>query len=257
MRQTLIIANFKMNYGPMDGHEYIHKLEFFLQKKKPLVDNIAIAVPFITIPYVLPHHHDEIKDIDNSIKIGAQNCCWELSGNFTGEISPVMLDEIGVEYVLLGHSDRRNLFHETDELINKKVKLILENTEFLKPIIIIGEFEEKQGFEFVNKQLNTCLNNLGNKRLDEIIIAYEPAWAIGKEEAVSPEYAQENIGKIRKELAKMFSEDIAKKITLLYGGSVTEKTLSGLLSKKDIDGVLVGRIGLDPKRFAEFITHKK
>ena len=200
--------------------------------------DIIVAPTFVSIPAV----YEVLRD--SNIKIAAQNMYYEDEGAFTGEISWKMLKEVGVEYVILGHSERRNIFGETDELINKKVKKALEIG--MKPILCVGEkLEERENeltYAVVETQIRKGLK--GIKDIENVIIAYEPVWAIGTGKVATPNQAQEVHKFIRNLLAKMYSKEIAEKIRILYGGSIKPNNFFNLIIQPDIDGGLVGGASL-------------
>jgi triosephosphate isomerase len=202
--------------------------------------DIYIAPVFVAL--------DRVREVVSSsnIKLAAQNMYYEDSGAFTGEVSPKMLKELGVQAVIIGHSERRRIFGETDELINKKIKKTL--AEGLTPIFCIGEtLEERQkGLTFcvLEKQVREGLYGLNADDVKKVVIAYEPVWAIGTGVVATPEQAQEAHEFVRLLLAKMFGEEVAESVTILYGGSVTPENFFGLFVKPDIDGALVGGASL-------------
>lgn len=187
-----------------------------------------------------------------SVKIGAQNCHQAESGAFTGEISAQMLKSIGTEYVILGHSERRTYFGETNEIINKKVLSALKNG--LKVVLCVGESlqirEEKREEEFVTEQLKACLSGIPGNLLSNVIIAYEPMWAIGTGKTVDPSLADKMALTIKKFTQRTFSKDVA----VLYGGSVNAQNINDFLSFESIDGALVGGASLNPQSFLDIIN---
>lgn len=188
-------------------------------------------------------------------KLGAQHCHWEESGAFTGEISPSFLQDLNVEYVAVGHSERREYFGETDEMVNKKTQAIFRH--HMKPIVCIGEtLKERQQNETLNvieRQVKKTLEGQLREDLGEMIWAYEPRWAIGTGKNATPEQAQEVANYIRGLNAKILDGAIANQMRILYGGSVTEATAKSFLSLGDVDGLLVGGASLDPARFSAII----
>ncbi len=208
---------------------------------------IMIAPPFTVLPIV-----QKLTE-GTPIKLGAQNACWAKEGPFTGEISPIMLKELGVEYVILGHSERRHLFGETDEIISKRVEGVYKCG--LIPILCVGEtLEERKNYktlEVVGKQLFEGLKKLEKIEAKSIVIAYEPVWAIGTGINATPEEAEQVHLFIREKLKDIFSKEIVENIRILYGGSVSPFNIKDLMKKPNIDGVLVGGASLDPYKFLE------
>jgi triosephosphate isomerase (TIM) len=189
------------------------------------------------------------------IKLGAQNCHWKDEGAFTGEISLPMLKEIGVDYVIIGHSERRQYFAETDENINRKAAAIYQAG--LTPIICVGEkLEEREAnrtAEVITQQVSVCLKELPAEKVAASVIAYEPVWAIGTGKTASKEQAQEAHALIRGLVARMYSPEVAEKVRIQYGGSVKPENARQLMGMPDVDGALVGGAALDPESFASII----
>ncbi|MDR3281630.1 MAG: triose-phosphate isomerase, partial [Endomicrobium sp.] len=187
----------------------------------------------------------------------AQNIFWEQKGAFTGEISPVMLKDIGCSYVIVGHSERRQYFGESDEIVNKKIKVAIETG--LVPIVCIGEtFEEKKNditFKVIEKQLKKGLARLDMEQADLVILAYEPVWAIGTGKIATPEQAQSVHAFIRETYAKMYNSSIAEKIRIIYGGSVSSVNIYEFIKNSDIDGGLVGGASLEVDSFTKIIKN--
>ena len=211
---------------------------------------IVIVPPFTAIPKV-----SELVTQTQNIKVGAQNMHWERSGPFTGEISPAMLRELFVRYVVLGHSERRAMFGETDEIVNRKVRAAYE--EVLRPILCVGETleqrEKGQVEKVLSSQLRGSLAGVEAKELHETVIAYEPVWAIGTGKTATAGQAQEAHAFIRQILREISDEATAEKIRIQYGGSVKPDNARTLLSQPDIDGALVGGASLDPRSFAQIV----
>jgi triosephosphate isomerase len=244
MRKPFIAGNWKMHKTAGDAVKFIKKLK----KKEIPSDRDVLLCPTFTC---LSEAYKAIKD--SKIKLGSQNMHFEEKGAFTGEISALMLKEIGVEYVILGHSERRHIFNEDDEFINKKVKSALEHG--LKPILCVGETlkERKKGQmkEVVSKQIVSGLQ--GVSKLDDVVIAYEPVWAIGTGVNATPEEAEEAHSLIRKLVAREFSKKEADELRILYGGSVKPENVKDIMKQEDVDGVLVGGASLDVEKFYELI----
>jgi len=247
MRKQIIAANWKMN---MLQAEAVRFVKTFLIEIDISDVEIVIVPPFTAIAKV-----NEALGNAQNIKVGAQNMHWERSGAVTGEISAAMLRDLFVRYVVLGHSERRRLFGETDEIVNRKVRAAHEAT--LRPIVCVGETLEQRDYGNVEKilsiQLRGSLAGLEPKELQETVIAYEPVWAIGTGRNATPAQAQEAHVFIRRILREMSDDATADRIRIQYGGSVKPENARELLSQADIDGALVGGASLDPRSFAEII----
>uniref|UniRef100_A0A832MQD4 Triosephosphate isomerase n=1 Tax=Pseudothermotoga hypogea TaxID=57487 RepID=A0A832MQD4_9THEM len=202
---------------------------------------IVVCPPFVSLTDVV-----EITRGTN-ISVGAQNCHFERSGAFTGEVSAAMLKAIGIEYVIVGHSERRKYFNETDEMINRKVKSVL--SEGMKPILCVGETKEERekGLTFcvVEMQIRHALYGLSRQEVENIVIAYEPVWAIGTGVVAKPEQAQEVHRFIRKLLSELYDTKLAESIPILYGGSIKPDNFFAIMAQPDVDGGLVGGASLD------------
>ena len=226
-------------------------VETFLRDCGEIIDvEVVIVPPFTAIAKVM-----EALGRAHNIKVGAQNMYWEKSGAFTGEISAALLRDLFVHYVVLGHSERRTLFGETDEMVNRKVRAAHEAT--LRPIVCIGETLEQRDKGNVEKilsiQLRGSLAGLTPKELQETVIAYEPVWAIGTGRNATPQQAQEAHAFIRKTLREMADDTTAERVRIQYGGSVKPENARELMSQSDIDGALVGGASLDPRSFAQIV----
>ena len=246
-RKAFIAGNWKMNMTAESGKQLITEL-------KPLVKGakceIALCVPAILIPAM-------VKAAKGSkIKIGAQNVHFAKSGAYTGEISADMLKEYGVKYVIIGHSERRQYFGETDQTVNKRTLAALENE--LTPIVCVGEtLEEREGNKtekVLARQLETGLN--GIEDITKVVIAYEPVWAIGTGKTATDGQAQETIAYIRKKLGKLFGVRNANKVRIQYGGSMNANNCKGLMAQPDIDGGLIGGASLKTD-FATIVNYDK
>ncbi len=193
----------------------------------------------------------------SKIDLGAQDMHYESEGAFTGEISPLMLKDMGCRYVILGHSERRTLFKETDELINRKVLAALKFS--MIPIVCIGETlaerEERKAFEVVKKQFDHSLANLESEEMDRIIIAYEPVWAIGTGRTATPEQAEQMHTYIRRLLHEKCGNEMAGKVRILYGGSVKPDNIAQLIEKPNVDGALVGGASIKAESFIQIVTN--
>ena len=248
MRKKVIAGNWKMNMLPNEAIEYIQDFEGLV---KDTEHEVILCVPYIDLFYCLMNAQG------TNIKIGAQNMHWAENGAYTGEVSPKMLKSIGVEYVIIGHSERRAQFSENDETVNKKVKAAFENE--LKPIVCVGESleqrEEGVTEEVITSQTRLALEGLTKEQVKNTIIAYEPIWAIGTGKTATSEDANNSVKAIRAEIAKIYGEDVAEEIIIQYGGSVKSSNAKELFTTSDIDGGLVGGASLKPDEFAKFVNY--
>ncbi len=248
MRRKVIAGNWKMNMLPNEAMAFIEGLA-------PLVKNtdaeVILCVPYTDLFYSL------LTAQETNIKIGAQNMHWEESGAYTGEVSGQMLKSIGVEYVIIGHSERRQYFNETDETVNKKIKAAFANE--LKPIVCVGETLEQREVgkteEVITAQTKIALDGLTEEQVENTIIAYEPIWAIGTGKTATAEDANNSIKAIRNEIAKNYGQNIADKVIIQYGGSVKASNAKELFSTSDIDGGLVGGASLKVEEFANIVNY--
>ncbi|MFN3406154.1 MAG: triose-phosphate isomerase [Caldimicrobium sp.] len=252
MRKKLFIGNWKMNGTIKEAKEYFERFLTFLIGNNMQDRVIGIAPPFTSLYYV----SSLLKG--TNIVLCAQNAHFEEKGAYTGEISPVMLKELGVQYVILGHSERRHLFGESDELINKKIKGVLNHG--LIPILCVGETlkerEEGTTFQRIEIQLKAGLTFERELLKNRLIIAYEPVWAIGTGKNATPEQAEEVHSFIRELLTDALGKEVAQEIPILYGGSVTPQNVEELIKMSNIDGVLVGGASLDPEKFYKICSVK-
>jgi triosephosphate isomerase len=248
MRKKIIAANWKMNMTQAEAAAFVETL--LLEIGDLAEVEVVILPPFTAIAKVT-----EALGKSQNIKVGAQNMHWERSGAFTGEISPALLRDLFVRYVVLGHSERRTLFGETDRIVNRKVRAAHEAV--LRPIVCVGETLEQREKGSVEKilalQLRGSLADLGAKELHETVIAYEPVWAIGTGRTATAGQAQEAHAFIRHTLREISDEATADKIRIQYGGSVKPDNARELMSQPDIDGALVGGASLDPRSFAQIV----
>src|SRR5213595_724653 len=248
MRKKIVAANWKMNMTQSEATRFVST--FLLEVGESRDVEIVIIPPFTAIAAV-----NAALENAQRVKVGAQNMHWERSGAFTGEISPAMLRDLFVRYVVLGHSERRTLFGETDEIVNRKVRAAHEAT--LRPIVCIGETLAQRDRGNVEKilsiQLRGSLASLSPKELQETVIAYEPVWAIGTGRNATPAQAQEAHAFIRHTLHEMADDTTAERVRIQYGGSVKAENASELMSQPDIDGALVGGASLDPRSFVQIV----
>lgn len=248
MRKKIIAANWKMNMTSAEAASFMEDLG--LELKNFDGAEIVIIPPFTSLPRL-----SEIVTEIPGVTLGAQNMWHESSGAFTGEVSAAMLREFFTRYVVLGHSERRTIFGETDELVNKKVKTA--HAASLRPILCVGETlaerDANRHHEVLAKQLKGSLAGLDTDQMLDTVIAYEPVWAIGTGRTATPEQAQEAHAFIRKTLSEMFDSATAAKVRIQYGGSVKPDNAKELLHQPDIDGALVGGASLDPRSFAKIV----
>lgn len=249
-QKKFVAANWKMNKGLVESQKFIEELKEYLDKNKNINCDIVICPPFTSLDAV----YKATKGTD--IKLGAQNVYFESNGAFTGEISCLMLKSCGCKYVIVGHSERRQYFGETNEIINKKVLRALD--EGLKPILCVGEtLAEHQDHltePIIEEQLKICLSHINTEQLNKVIIAYEPVWAIGTGKNATVHQAESVHNFIRKRIRKMFDETSSQNIKILYGGSVTPENAKELFAPATINGGLIGGASLDEKKFIGIIN---
>ena len=250
MRRKVIAGNWKMNMLPNEAMSYIEEFTPLVKNTK---NEVILCVPYTDLFYSL------MSAQGTNIKIGAQNMHFAETGAYTGEVSGKMLKSIGVSYVIIGHSERREYFAETDEIVNKKLKAAFEYG--LNPIVCVGEkLEQREAGEaenVVTKQIELDLEGLTNDQVKNTIIAYEPIWAIGTGKTATAEDANNMIKTIREKVGAMFGEDIASEIIIQYGGSVKSSNAKELFTTSDIDGGLVGGASLKPDEFAKIFNYEE
>ncbi len=248
MRKPIIAGNWKMNKSVSEAKELIKQIRDI--DLNPEVEAV-ICTPAIDLQTAV-----ELTKGTN-VKVGAQNMYFEESGAFTGEISPTMLTDLGVEYVVLGHSERREYFHEDDSLINKKVLSALAHN--LVPILCVGEtLEEREAGKEKDKVKGQIVENLKDvkaEEFDKVVIAYEPIWAIGTGKTASSDDAEEMCAYIRELIADNFGKDAADKVRLQYGGSVKPNNVKELMAKPNVDGALVGGASLEAESFGALVNY--
>lgn len=248
-RTPLIVGNWKMHKTIKEIKDFCPRLknELAVIKNRPV--EVAVAPPFTALAVAAEAL------LGSSISVAAQDVFWAESGAFTGEISPPMLVDAGCRYAIIGHSERRQYFHESDESVNKKAAALIKAG--LIPIICLGEsLTERQGgsaFSVVERQTREGLKHLDVKNPTDLVIAYEPVWAIGTGQTATPQQAQEIQAFIRKLLREFFSPAMAQGVRILYGGSVKPDNTAELMAMEDVDGALVGGASLDVKSFAEIV----
>lgn len=246
----MIAANWKMNMGYHQGIDLFQDVINMLGSNIKADQEIVVCSPFIHL-----HALVELSKNLAKVSVGAQNIYQEASGAYTGEISAGMVKSTGAQFIIIGHSERRKYFEETNELVEKKIKLALKNS--LKPIVCIGEtLQERnaaQQFEVIEQQLSKGTFELDEDEFRRLIIAYEPVWAIGSGLTATAVQAQEVHGFIRKKIAEKYSEATADSTTILYGGSCTSKNARELFAEADIDGGLIGGASLKARDFVDII----
>jgi triosephosphate isomerase len=248
MRKSIIAGNWKM-------HKTIEEASSFIEELKPLVQDskceIVVCPTFLSLPAVV----EACKN--TNIMVGAQNMHFEEQGAFTGEVSPTMLTELGVKYVIIGHSERRQYFNETDESVNKKLKAAFNNK--LIPILCVGESlnERESGIteEIISTQIKLDLKEISSDNVNNMIIAYEPIWAIGTGRTATADDANETIGFIRNTIENLYGKNVAANVRIQYGGSVKPSTIKEQMSKEHIDGGLIGGASLKAQDFAAIINY--
>lgn len=250
LRKPVIAGNWKMNNTPAEATALIEAL-------KPLVKDADCEV-VCCVPYIDLYAALEAAKGSN-IQIGAENCHWAEKGAFTGEVSAKMLKAAGVPYVIIGHSERRQYFGETDVTVRNRVRAALN--EGLKVILCVGEVlsERKDGItsQIVSAQTEIALGGVSADELKNIIIAYEPVWAIGTGLTATDEQANETIGVIRKAVARKYGQDVADAVRIQYGGSMNPKNVKGLMAQPEIDGGLIGGASLKAPDFTQVVLYNK
>ncbi|MFA5779411.1 MAG: triose-phosphate isomerase [Elusimicrobiota bacterium] len=251
-RVSLIAGNWKMNKTVEESVELINAIKQKLSDGSATSDREVLVCPPFTSLVV-------VKEIvkNSVIKLGAQNMYFEKSGAYTGEISPLMLKNAGVEYVIIGHSERRQYFGETDESVHKKMKVAFENS--IIPIVCVGETlqqrEKNEAFSVIEKQVKIGVEGLSAEQSKKLVIAYEPVWAIGTGKTATPQQAEEIHAFIRKIYTEMYGKDAAESIRILYGGSVKPDNVSEIMRQPDIDGALVGGASLKADDFIKLVRY--
>lgn len=249
MRKPIIAGNWKMNKTAKEAAELINELKPLVAKSKP---EVVVCVPYTDLWTVA----EAIKG--SKIKLGAENVAWADNGAFTGEISADMLKEIGVEYVIIGHSERRQYFGETDESVNKRLKQALKNG--LNPIVCVGETlterEKNKTKRVLKKQVLEGFADITAEDFANIVIAYEPVWAIGTGKTATADEANKTIGYIRTLVKKTWGQDVAKSLRIQYGGSMKPGNAKELMAMRNIDGGLIGGAALKANDFAAIVNYK-
>ena len=250
MRRKVIAGNWKMNMLPNETIDFITNLEPLVKYTE---NEVILCVPYTDLFYAL------LTAQETNIHIGAQNMHWKERGAYTGEVSAQMLSSIRTEYVIIGHSERRAYFNETDETVNLKIKSALENG--LKPVVCVGEtLEQRENGkteEIITNQVEAAFKGLTKEQVENIIIAYEPIWAIGTGKTATSEDANNSVKAIRNKVKEMYEDETAENIIILYGGSVKAVNAKELFEASDIDGALVGGASLKVEEFSKIVNYNK
>jgi len=250
-RLPFMAGNWKMNKTVGEALDLVRELKAAISGVKDV--EVAVAPPFTAL-YAIRKEFE-----GSSIHLAAQNLYWEEKGAFTGEVSPLMLKEVGCHYVIIGHSERRQFFGETDETVNRRIRAAL--AQGLKVIFCIGETlkerEEGKTFSVIERQLEGGLKGLGDQEMTNMVIAYEPVWAIGTGKTATPEQAEEVHRFIRGKIEKLYSREVSEGIRIQYGGSVTPENVKGLMNQPNIDGALVGGASLKAEFFSKIVRFKE
>lgn len=250
MRKAIIAGNWKMNKTRSQAAELIEAL---IPLVKDADCDVVVCPPFVDLCKVLSLTGG------TNIHVGAQNVHWAENGAFTGEIAANMLTEMGVEYAIIGHSERRQYFGETDETVNKRAKAAI--AAGLIPIICVGEsLEQRESGEtdaLVSMQINKALEGIAAADVEKLVVAYEPIWAIGTGKTATDEQANETIGVIRKAVGKLYGQAVADKVRIQYGGSMKPSNVKGLMAQSEIDGGLIGGASLKAEDFSQLVNYNK
>ena len=250
MRKKVIAGNWKMNMLPDETIKFIEELTPLV---KDTNNEVILCVPYTDLFYAL------LTAQNTNIKIGAQNMHFEEKGAYTGEVSGKMLKAINVEYIIIGHSERRQYFNETDETVNKKIKAAFNYG--LKPIVCVGEtLEERESgktTDIITKQTELALEGLTEEQVENTIIAYEPIWAIGTGKTATSEDANNSVKEIRNKIAKIYGQNVADRVIIQYGGSVKSSNAKELFEMSDIDGGLVGGASLKADELSKIVNYDK
>ncbi len=253
-RKPFISGNWKMNHNHLEAIQVVQKLEFRLDAADYDAADVSVHPPFTCLRSI-----QTILDADKvPIALGAQNCHWEESGAFTGEISAPMLAKLNVAWTIVGHSERRELFGETDETVSRKLEAVW--AAGMKPILCVGEtLDEREAGHTeakVSGQVRAVLNGPAPERVAAMVVAYEPIWAIGTGRTATPDDAQATCALIRRVVADIHGDDVAGSVRVQYGGSVKSSNIADIMAQPDIDGALVGGASLDPDEFAKIVQYR-
>ena len=247
-RKPLMAGNWKSNLDHLEAIQLVQQLAYHLEPNDYEAVDVAVVPAFTALRSI----QTLIEGDRLPIALGAQNCHWEASGAFTGEVSPPMLARLKVQYVLCGHSERRTLFGETDEIVNRKVRAVLAHE--MTPILCVGESEEQRSAgdaeAVVSGQVRACLDGVTAEQAADLVIAYEPIWAIGTGKTATNEDAQGMCAQVRGVVRDLYDDSVADAVRIQYGGSVKPGNVRDLMAQPDIDGALVGGASLDAEDFA-------
>ena len=251
MRRPIIAGNWKMNKTVSEAVDFVRQLKALVANVREI--DIVIAPTFTALQAVS-------REIEGSnIELAAQDVFWEASGAFTGEISPIMLKDVGCRYVIIGHSERRQYFGETNESVHKKIKASLALG--LHPIICVGEaleeWETGKTFDVIKIQIIQCLEGFSREEMERMTIAYEPIWAIGTGKTATPQQAEEVHAFIREQLEGITHQQVSQGVRIQYGGSVNSDNISDLMAQPNIDGALVGGASLKADSFSRIVKFSK
>ena len=251
MRKPIIAGNWKMNKTLAEAKEFTLAVKDAIPSKD-VVDSVIGSPALFLAPM-------NCKRKDSELQLAAQNCFWENEGAYTGETSPAALADMGIEYVIIGHSERREYFHETDEEINEKAKAIFANG--MTPILCCGEtletYEAGKTAEWIEGQITAGLKDLSADQVSSMVIAYEPIWAIGTGKSADANIADEICGVVRKTVEKLYGNEVAEKVRIQYGGSVKPENIAEYMAKENVDGALVGGASLQPDSFLALLSAVK
>jgi triosephosphate isomerase (TIM) len=254
-RMPIIAGNWKMHHDHLVAIQTVQKLSYRLDKEDCEQNEVVVCPPFSDLRTL-----QTLIDADRLLlRLGAQNCHWEDSGAFTGEVSPVMLAKLNVKYVIVGHSERRQLFGETDETVNLKLRAVLKHG--MTPIVCVGEtLDEREAGatdDRVTSQTRGAFAGVKAADAADCVLAYEPIWAIGTGRNATPDDANATVGVVRAAMRDLFDDTTAQAVRILYGGSVKSNNIADLMSTPEIDGALVGGASLDPDEFAKIVQYRR
>ena len=254
-RKPLMSGNWKMNHNHLEAIQVVQKLAYRLDKSDYDAVDVSVHPTFTALRSI-----QTLLDADNiPMSLGAQNCHWEESGAFTGEVSAPMLAKLNVAYCIVGHSERREVFGESDEDVRRKLEAVWKAG--MTPILCVGETDEEREAgstdDKVSGQVDAALSDVSPERVSAMVVAYEPIWAIGTGKTATPDDAQATIGLIRQVVAGLHGEEVAGALRIQYGGSVKSSNIAEIMAQPDVDGALVGGASLDPDEFAQIVQYHR